>query len=367
MMKFAFCLLCFCSAREINLVRVQNTESLIYALEDALEDTKINLKLQKSGFLASDYKQLIYENGMLKEIPGNFVDCHFTGFVEGEENTTVALSTCDGLMEGFILTKNDFARIHTENGKTFLSPTDDVKWMNEILTTKVSKPKRRLGGGGDGGDPPSGFVKSREASREAYAVDVIVINDKAAYENRGDANELYTLQVMNNVAAYYEASNFFPKIKILLKSQITWKTDPIHPKPDREGKVDVLEMLVKFENWLAANKATFPNFDVVQIHSGREFQGTTVGIASLKGLCNGQYASSIISRYLQSAAQDAMISAHEIGHILGIDHDSTRNCRRDFIMQAKYTTALETLFSSCSIAAFADFVLEGGTSCLKPI
>lgn len=93
---------------------------------------------------------------------------------------------------------------------------------------------------------------------------------------------------------------------------------------------------------------------IVHILTGRDFNGSTAGIAFTDAYC-GIFAmgtTSLIRNYNNSIdlVTTAAVMAHELGHNLGSLHDGDGNscASSGYVMQA-YTSSLATEFSSCSV------------------
>ncbi|MBL4571411.1 MAG: hypothetical protein JKY21_09725, partial [Alcanivorax sp.] len=107
---------------------------------------------------------------------------------------------------------------------------------------------------------------------------------------------------------------------------------------------------------------TFPFADtsssspLIELLSGREFDGSTVGLAYVGTLCNTNgYATGVTQEYV-NIPLTAVVMAHEIGHNFGANHDNEeehkddpdRYCGNGYIMSS-WADGSATGFSSCSV------------------
>jgi hypothetical protein len=90
---------------------------------------------------------------------------------------------------------------------------------------------------------------------------------------------------------------------------------------------------------------------LTHLFTGRTLDGDTAGVAYTDALCSQRFSASLTMAH-NSAALDALITAHEIGHVFGAPHDGAEQCastpQNQYIMTPTLTTAV-TSFSQCSL------------------
>jgi hypothetical protein len=107
------------------------------------------------------------------------------------------------------------------------------------------------------------------------------------------------------------------------------------------------------------NTGAVPRGGVSHLLSGKDFDGSTVGLAYVGTACRPDGFASGIDQITYSQAFGGATLAHEIGHNLNARHDSEGNScpPSGFIMAALINiNNPATQFSSCSLAYFNDFL-----------
>ncbi len=127
-------------------------------------------------------------------------------------------------------------------------------------------------------------------------------------------------------------------------TKITVFNDIADPYTDT---TDSYALLVEAGNYFS-DSADFNNNGLNQMISGKNFDGSTVGLAYVGTVCysSKRYRVSLVQNYESFASAQLIVSAHEMGHNLGATHDSASDGTR--IMWPTATSSIELNFSERS-------------------
>ncbi len=107
---------------------------------------------------------------------------------------------------------------------------------------------------------------------------------------------------------------------------------------------------------------------LTHLYTGRDLDGTTVGIAYMEALCRSRFGAGL-SQGGTNATFDSLVTAHEIGHNFGAPHDAVTGspCEAEpatFIMATSLNSGNDQ-FSACSIMEMQDDI--AAASCITPL
>ena len=171
-----------------------------------------------------------------------------------------------------------------------------------------------------------------------------IASDKSMFTKYGSvvAVENHNITVMNNVQTNY-TGQFLHDINFVIVTQfVVTGTDPWSPTTVAG------DFLASFRTW--GNAGNFGvTFDIGQIWTNRDFDGTTIGVAYVGGLCTS-FKYQALQDFSTNAALLRVMTAHETGHNFDMDHDTGNG----FIMSPSVSNT--NTWSSLSVNTFATFV-----------
>lgn len=126
-------------------------------------------------------------------------------------------------------------------------------------------------------------------------------------------------------------------------------------------------LLDEFGNWRRATPAQSAR-GLSHLMTGRDLEGTTVGVAYVGALCSSRFGAGLSQGILLSSTTAALVIAHEIGHNFGATHDGESGavCEttpQTFLMAPRINGSDQ--LSECSLTAIASEVAT--SACVVPL
>jgi hypothetical protein len=163
------------------------------------------------------------------------------------------------------------------------------------------------------------------------------------------------LSIMNEVEGVYE-SEFGLTFSISVSAQHTWNT-----ASDPYVSANAETMLGEFTDYWNANFSGIAR-DVAHMWTGKDMDGSTIGIAYVGVVCQFPSASYGVSQKLSNTPGKFILTAHEIGHNFNAQHSNAATGCSNTIMQSSIGTGFTFCqFSRNEISAFTNT----NSSCLS--
>ncbi|XP_037685034.1 disintegrin and metalloproteinase domain-containing protein 29-like, partial [Choloepus didactylus] len=302
------------------------------------------------------------QGALLEDQPFVQNDCYYHGYVEGDPESLVALSTCFGGFRG-MLQINDI--IYEIQPMMFSATFEHLVYKMDNEETQF--PNMRFGFMQEEIVHKLEFQEIsnsmlKQSSYEGWWIhewflELAVVVDHTLYlhfEQNVSKVQEDVYNVVNVVDSIYDVLG----VNVQLFGIEIW-TDANFIVVD-----NVKSVLVEFCNWKIKNFSHRVQHDAVQLFINKALKGLP-GIAFLGGICKTLYNCAIITFRDKTWNNFANSVAHELGHVLGMPHDDqTCVCGQKPSCVMNSRNAGSMTFSNCSYASFWKTTVNEGR-CLR--
>ncbi|XP_024916335.1 disintegrin and metalloproteinase domain-containing protein 8 isoform X2 [Cynoglossus semilaevis] len=308
--------------------------------------------------------------------------CYYHGHVVEVDDSSVSVSLCSEV-KGFVRLLDQMYLIEPlpdpETGQQSDSQSSSNKreqTLHAFYNYRHLRMKRSTCSQGnttemfyDFGALPSGLHKltnleaRTQTSNKPMVVELVLVADFREYTIFGSVRRVQRrlMEVANHVDKLYRPLG----IRVMLVGVEIWSIrDQITVSPDAEST------LHRFLEWRQRSLLPRIKHDNIQLVTGVKFNGPVVGLANTKSMCT-YYSGGV--NYDSSVNPIAVAStvAHEMGHNLGMEHD-TMSCvcgssvsDTDCVMARSIGSVYPHLFSSCSREQLTRFLATINVHCLR--
>lgn len=290
--------------------------------------------------------------------------CHYRGFVQGVEGSSVAMSICNGLR----------GVMHLSGGSYGIEPLDSAPDQHLVyrLQDVTSQPRGCQTPHYEHGHDSTERAQSsweeiphgqhrrvrRAVLHKTHYVELLLVvdNDRFNFMSRNATAVREEMVLLANlVDSIYMQLN----IRVVLVGLEIWNQQNQISTDGAAG-----EVLNRFTQWREKELVPRRRHDSAQLILRKNF-GQTAGMAFVSTVCSRSHGGGINAFNNNLVVSFASIVAHELGHNLGMNHDDGRQCTCPIgacIMNSGATGSKN--FSSCSADDFEKMILLTGGACL---
>ncbi|XP_017682762.1 PREDICTED: disintegrin and metalloproteinase domain-containing protein 28 [Lepidothrix coronata] len=236
---------------------------------------EVVLQLQKNkDLLGRDYTETVYSDDgrQITRTPQIKDHCFYEGHVQDDAESTVSISTCQGL-SGYFETRGQ-------------------RYLIEPL------------GGWEGAEHA---VYKYEALQQEPIKTCGLANNTWEQDSDDPTNDIFKSSNSPEMKEYLKAKKY---LELYIVADNT-----LYQNHDKDVKA-IRQRVFGIVNYVnTVYKARCPC-------RGLNFEGTTIGLAFLKSICSNLYSAGVIQDHSRNAVAVGATLAHELGHNLGMSHDS---------------------------------------------
>ncbi|XP_046806411.1 A disintegrin and metalloproteinase with thrombospondin motifs 9 isoform X2 [Lucilia cuprina] len=266
-------------------------------------------------------------------VGGHYLGCYYKGFVEGDDQSAVAVSLCHG-MTGYIKTSFGSLLIQPVNNQTYdsfnTSATSEILhkiWRHSrrnarhavsALELDLEEIEQSL--------LPKLHRKKRDYDRNLFTIELLVAVDRTMKEFHKDDLTSYILTLISIVSNIFADASIGNSIYISVANILV--LNEFKRSRRRNGQATASQTLKEFCSHVEKHGYHYDTAMLItrdQIcRKERETKCDTLGLAELGTVCKRKSCSIVQDNGLPAA----FTIAHELGHILNMPHDDDDRCKQ---------------------------------------
>ncbi|XP_038817305.1 A disintegrin and metalloproteinase with thrombospondin motifs 8-like [Salvelinus namaycush] len=333
----------------------------------------------------TDFHNLINKT---EEIERDLRSCFYSGTVDSNQDSVVAVSICYGILGSFVTDGDEYfiepkvlgsgrrersteqlhfikrrtpteAPNHTKTVFDQLREESNVKADNERFLHEKKDPERQLRG-------------KRFVSAPRF-IETLVVADTSMTHFYGDEIKHYILTLVSVAAQLYKHPSIKNPVHMVVVKMVVVEDEEVGPSLSNNGGVALRNFCAWQQQFNPASQRHPEHYDTALLFTREDICGhqscDTLGVADVGTMCDPKRSCSVIE---DNGLQAAFTAAHELGHVLSMPHDDSKNCERMFgnlgghHMMAPLFVHLNKTFpwSPCSALYVTEFFDNGHGDCL---
>uniref|UniRef100_A0A194AMD3 Metalloproteinase type III 11 n=1 Tax=Agkistrodon piscivorus TaxID=8715 RepID=A0A194AMD3_9SAUR len=340
--------------------------------EDAMQyELKVNgepvvLHLEKNKQLFSkDYSETHYspDGREITTNPPVEDHCYYHGRIENDADSTASISACNGLKGHFKLQGETYlieplklsdSEAHAVFKYENVAKEDEAPKMCGVTQNWESyEPIKKA------------FQLNLTPEQQAYLdakkyVEFVVVLDHGMYTKYKDDLDKIKTRI-------YEIVNTMNEICIPLNIRVALTGLEIWSDGDKINVTSAANVTLDlFGNWRETVLLKHKRHDNAQLLTAIDFDGDTVGLAYVRGMCQLKHSTGVIQDHSTINLLMAVTMAHEMGHNLGMGHDieyctcGAPSC----VMNDRLSRQPSKLFSNCSQEDYRKYLIKRRPKCI---
>ncbi|CAG6007501.1 unnamed protein product [Menidia menidia] len=321
-----------------------------------------------------------------EESEGQLRSCFYSGNVDQDPNSVVAVSLCSGIFGSFITDGIEYLIEPKVRGGLGLDLTEQLHVIK----------RRKFSGSSDGpflfekGSPEKKHGRSFthgnsdarwEPRRRRFVsaprfIETLVVADTTMTHFYGDEIKHYILTLISMAAQLYKHPSIKNSVNMVVVKMLVVEDEEVGPEVSGIGGV-ALRNFCSWQQLFNPPSQRHPeHYDTAMLFTREDICGKmscdTLGVADVGTMCDPKRSCSVIE---DNGLQAAFTAAHELGHVLSMPHDDSKTCERlfgdlggSYLMAPLFVSLNKTMpWSPCSALYITEFFDNGHGDCLLDV
>ncbi|XP_061574694.1 A disintegrin and metalloproteinase with thrombospondin motifs 8-like [Cololabis saira] len=341
------------------------------------------------GVLRTAHSDLWTRMNRTEEAEGQLRSCFYSGSVDQDRDSVVAVSLCSGIFGSFVTNGTEYL---IEPKKLRSSPSgpsvpESAEHVirrrnlteNRALSLVFDRQDGREGtfthGGGGGGHARSAPRRRRFVSAPRF-IETLAVADSSMSHFYGEEIKHYVLTLMSMAAQLYKHPSIKNSVNLVVVKMLVVEDEEVGPQVSSNGGVALRSFCSWQQLFNPASHRHPGHYDTAMLFTREDICGQkscdTLGVADVGTMCDPKKSCSVIE---DNGLQAAFTAAHELGHVLSMPHDDSKTCERLFgdlgghyLMAPLFVSLNKTApWSPCSALYITEFFDNGHGDCLLDI
>uniref|UniRef100_A0A098M141 Metalloproteinase (Type III) 8d n=1 Tax=Hypsiglena sp. JMG-2014 TaxID=1550645 RepID=A0A098M141_9SAUR len=335
------------------------------------EPVVLHLERNK-GLFSEDYSETHYspDGREITTSPSVQDHCYYHGNIQNDADSTAVISACDGLkghfkhqgetyfIEPLKLTDSEAHAVYKHESLEKEDETPKVCGVTHP-TWESDEPIKKISHLAATPEEQDRYLRAPKYI-EFY---IVVDNGMFKKYSRNLPNiRTRVYEIVNGLNTMYRVL----RIHVALIGLEIWSDrDKINMKTNASVTLDL------FGAWRESDLLPRRRNDNAHLLTSTDFDGPTVGLGYVGTLCLSKYSSAVVQDHTDKTSLMAFTMAHELGHNLGINHDTDScNCNSNTCIMAPTISKKPSYqFSSCSREEHRRYLIKDLPQCIlnKPL
>uniref|UniRef100_A0A8C6T697 ADAM metallopeptidase with thrombospondin type 1 motif, 15b n=1 Tax=Neogobius melanostomus TaxID=47308 RepID=A0A8C6T697_9GOBI len=326
--------------------------------------------------LRSGHRDLDSTINRTEESEGHLRSCFYSGNVDHDQSSVVAVSLCSGIYGSFITHGKEYFiepkqrnSIHsTEQSHVIkrrtLAPNSGVAAVRFDRSVVEKEERRRTEETltHRSSDAHSGQMRRRRFVSAPRFIETLVVADASMAHFYGDEIKHYILTLMSMAAQLYKHPSIKNQVNMVVVKMLVVEDEEVGPAVSSNGGMTLRNFCSWQQLFNTASQRHPEHYDTAMLFTREDICGhnscDTLGVADIGTMYSG--------------LQAAFTAAHELGHVLSMPHDDSKTCERLFgelgghyLMTPLFVSLNKTSpWSPCSALHITEFFDSGHGDCL---